>query len=171
MVVYVRIACEHKRYSPPCFHVVMDLECRIFFSKSIQSLRKVIDVYFKIFEYSGMVILTIEKLVEPPVKVSPEEHSTPKVAQISPGPITLTSRSMKVTRDAPLLTLNPPLRNTSIYTLAADPHGHAISSGPVVRMWDPRKRIPKLVGHTDIIRSVLISDDARYVSTLLFRGV
>ena len=91
MVVYVRIACEHKRYSPPCFHVVMDLECRIFFSKSIQSLRKVIDVYFKIFEYSGMVVLTIEKLVEPPVKVSPEEHSTPKVAQISPGPITLTS--------------------------------------------------------------------------------
>ena len=118
MVVYVRIACEHKRYSPPCFHVVMDLECRIFFSKSI---RKVIDVYFKIFEYSGMVVLTIEKLVEPPVKVSPEEHSTPKVAQISPGPITLTSWSMKVTRDAPLLTLNPPLRNTSIYTLAADP--------------------------------------------------
>ena len=66
----------------------MDLECKIFFSKSI---RKVIDVYFKIFEYSGMVILTIEKLVEPPVKVSPGEHSTLKVAQISPGPITLTS--------------------------------------------------------------------------------
>lgn len=30
---------------------------------------------------------TIDKLVDPSVKVSPEEHSTPKVAQISPGPI------------------------------------------------------------------------------------
>lgn len=32
-------------------------------------------------------MLTMEKLVEPSVKVSPEEHSTPKIAQISPGPI------------------------------------------------------------------------------------
>jgi len=31
--------------------------------------------------------LTIEKAVEPSVKVSPEEHSTPNMAQISPGPI------------------------------------------------------------------------------------
>ena len=40
---------------------------------------------------SGTEIPTIEKLVEPSVKVSPEEHSTPKVAQISPGPTALTS--------------------------------------------------------------------------------
>jgi hypothetical protein len=32
-------------------------------------------------------ILTIEKLVEPSVKVSPEEPSRPKMAQISPGPM------------------------------------------------------------------------------------
>ena len=32
-------------------------------------------------------IFTIEKLVDPSVKVSPDEHSTPKIAQISPGPI------------------------------------------------------------------------------------
>ena len=74
--------------------------------------------------------------------------------------------------DAPLLTLNPPLPSvpkSSIYALAADPHGHAIASGSperVVRMWDPRsgKRTAKLVGHTDNIRAILISDDAKYVS-------
>ena len=31
--------------------------------------------------------LTIEKFVDPSVKVSPDEHSTPNMAQISPGPI------------------------------------------------------------------------------------
>lgn len=30
---------------------------------------------------------TIEKLVEPSVKVSPDAQSIPKIAQISPGPI------------------------------------------------------------------------------------
>ena len=34
-----------------------------------------------------LISLTIEKLVVPSVKVSPDEHSTPKIAQISPGPI------------------------------------------------------------------------------------
>lgn len=71
----------------------------------------------------------------------------------------------------PLLTLNPPdatAPKTSIYAVAADPYGHAIASGSperVIRMWDPRsgKRTGKLVGHTDNIRAMLISDDARYV--------
>jgi len=36
---------------------------------------------------SAFNLLTIERLVDPSVKVSPEEHSTPKIAQISPGPI------------------------------------------------------------------------------------
>lgn len=71
----------------------------------------------------------------------------------------------------PLLTLNPPdatAPKASIYAIAADPYGHAIASGSperVVRMWDPRsgKRTGKLVGHTDNIRAILISDDARYV--------
>lgn len=71
-----------------------------------------------------------------------------------------------------LMTLNPPDANapkSSVYAIATDPFGHAIASGSperVVRMWDPRsgKRTGKLVGHTDNIRSILISDDSKYVS-------
>ncbi|KAG8217527.1 hypothetical protein J3R82DRAFT_5676 [Butyriboletus roseoflavus] len=73
----------------------------------------------------------------------------------------------------PLLTLNPPdatAPKASIYAVAADPYGHAIASGSperVIRLWDPRsgKRTGKLVGHTDNIRAMLISDDARYLLT------
>jgi WD40 repeat protein len=72
----------------------------------------------------------------------------------------------------PLLTLNPPDANapkSSIYAITVDPFGHSIASGSperVVRMWDPRsgKRTAKLVGHTDNIRAIIISDDSRYVS-------
>ncbi|KAF9227880.1 WD40 repeat-like protein [Gyrodon lividus] len=72
-----------------------------------------------------------------------------------------------------LLTLNPPdttAPKASVYALAADPCGHAIASGSperVIRMWDPRsgKRTGKLVGHTDNIRAILISEDARYLLT------
>lgn len=74
-----------------------------------------------------------------------------------------------------LLTLNPPESagpKASVYALAVDPLGHTlVSGGPerVIRMWDPRagKRIGKLVGHTDNIRSILVSDDSRYVSAYL----
>jgi WD repeat-containing protein 48 len=57
---------------------------------------------------------------------------------------------------------------SSVYALAADPSGTLIVSGSperVVRLWDPRsgKRIGKLVGHTDNIRTILISEDAKYV--------
>lgn len=59
----------------------------------------------------------------------------------------------------------------SIYALATDPAGSVIASGSperVVRLWDPRAGSRhsggKLVGHTDNIRSILVSDDARYVS-------
>lgn len=40
-------------------------------------------------------------------------------------------------------------------------------------MWDPRsgKRTGKLVGHTDNIRAILISDDARYVSWQYFTAI
>jgi WD40 repeat protein len=62
---------------------------------------------------------------------------------------------------------------SSIYALAVDPQGHTIvSGGPerVIRMWDPRasKRIGKLVGHTDNIRAVLLSDDSRCVRCSIF---
>lgn len=103
------------------------------------------------------------------------------------------SRTSSGTAD-PLITLNPPdatAPKSSVYALAADPFGHAIASGSperVVRMWDPRsgKRtggcvsyiyvrvqihraggfLGKLVGHTDNIRAILISEDSRYVSLL-----
>ncbi|KAI9069649.1 hypothetical protein FKP32DRAFT_1640619 [Trametes sanguinea] len=73
----------------------------------------------------------------------------------------------------PLMTLHPPEAagpKASIYALATDPYGSVIASGSperVIRMWDPRsgKRIAKLVGHTDNIRAILISDDAKYLLT------
>ncbi|KAG2126054.1 hypothetical protein DEU56DRAFT_743233 [Suillus clintonianus] len=73
----------------------------------------------------------------------------------------------------PFLTLNPPdatAPKASVYAIASDPYGHAIASGSperVVRMWDPRsgKRTGKLVGHTDNIRAILMSEDARYLLT------
>ncbi|KAJ6581489.1 hypothetical protein B0H19DRAFT_1115437 [Mycena capillaripes] len=77
------------------------------------------------------------------------------------------------TNPDPLITLNPAdphAPKSSVYALAADPFGHAIASGGperVVRMWDPRtgKRSGKLVGHTDNIRAILLSEDAKYLLT------
>ncbi|KAJ6591528.1 hypothetical protein DFH09DRAFT_1306267 [Mycena vulgaris] len=73
----------------------------------------------------------------------------------------------------PLTTLHPAdpaAPKSSVYALAADPFGHAVASGGperVVRMWDPRsgKRSGKLVGHTDNIRAILLSEDAKYLLT------
>ncbi|KAJ3494495.1 hypothetical protein NLJ89_g10796 [Agrocybe chaxingu] len=68
----------------------------------------------------------------------------------------------------PLVTLTAP--KASVYALAADPFGQMIASGSperVVRLWDPRtgKRTGKLVGHTDNIRAILVSEDAKYLLT------
>jgi len=71
----------------------------------------------------------------------------------------------------PLITLNPPDASgpkASIYAIATDPFGSVIVTGSperVVRLWDPRsgKRVGKLVGHTDNIRAILLSEDSRYV--------
>ncbi|TFK31745.1 WD40-repeat-containing domain protein [Crucibulum laeve] len=73
----------------------------------------------------------------------------------------------------PLMTLNPPDANSpksSVYALAADPFGRTIASGSpekVIRLWDPRsgRRTGKLVGHTDNIRAILISEDSKYLLT------
>jgi WD repeat-containing protein 48 len=81
------------------------------------------------------------------------------------------SQATITTTPHPIMTLTPPEASgakTSIYALAVDPLGHMIvSGGPerVVRMWDPRagKRIGKLVGHTDNIRAILVSEDSRWV--------
>jgi WD repeat-containing protein 48 len=79
----------------------------------------------------------------------------------------------------PLITLNPPdamAPKSSIYALAVDPYGHSIATGSperVIRMWDPRsgKRTGKLAGHTDNIRSILLSDDSKYVSYHIDRNI
>ncbi|THH05585.1 hypothetical protein EW145_g4683 [Phellinidium pouzarii] len=76
-------------------------------------------------------------------------------------------------RSDPLVTLLPPESpgpKSSVYAVASDPFGHVVASGGperVVRTWDPRtgKRTGKLVGHTDNIRAILMSDDSRYLLT------
>lgn len=82
--------------------------------------------------------------------------------------------SSGVSSTSPLITLNPPDASgpkSSVYALATDPYGSIVASGSperVIRLWDPRsgKRIGKLVGHTDNIRAILLSEDARYVSQI-----
>ncbi|KAI0294110.1 hypothetical protein B0F90DRAFT_1758645 [Multifurca ochricompacta] len=84
------------------------------------------------------------------------------------------SRASQVQTAPPITTLAPPESSgakASIYALAVDPCGQMIvSGGPerVIRMWDPRagKRIGKLVGHTDNIRAILVSEDSRSVSSI-----
>ncbi|KAF8321362.1 hypothetical protein DL93DRAFT_2093982 [Clavulina sp. PMI_390] len=68
------------------------------------------------------------------------------------------------------LTLGEASQKSSVYALAVDETGNLLASGSperVVRLWDPRagKKVGKLVGHTDNIRSVLVSADGRYVLT------
>ncbi|KAK7012216.1 WD-repeats-region domain-containing protein [Favolaschia claudopus] len=83
------------------------------------------------------------------------------------------SRGQSTPNAEPLTTLHPAdpqAAKCSVYALAADPFGHAVASGGperVVRMWDPRsgKRSGKLVGHTDNIRAILLSEDAKYLLT------
>ncbi|KAH9807578.1 hypothetical protein DFH28DRAFT_1004490 [Melampsora americana] len=54
--------------------------------------------------------------------------------------------------------------NSSIYSLATVPSGSILAAGSpsrVVRLYDPRSsvRLAKLVGHTDNVRALLLSDD------------
>ncbi|KAF9522883.1 hypothetical protein CPB83DRAFT_776377 [Crepidotus variabilis] len=80
---------------------------------------------------------------------------------------------LNTTTKKPLVTLNPPdatAPKSSVYALAADPFGQVIASGSperVIRLWDPRtgRRTGKLVGHTDNIRAILISEDSKYLLT------
>ncbi|KAI0728948.1 hypothetical protein C8Q72DRAFT_778814 [Fomitopsis betulina] len=74
---------------------------------------------------------------------------------------------------SPLVTLSAPESSgpkASIYAITTDPYGSIVASGSperVIRMWDPRsgKRVGKLVGHTDNIRAMLLSEDAKYLLT------
>jgi WD repeat-containing protein 48 len=73
----------------------------------------------------------------------------------------------------PLLVLNQSEERTeksSIYSLATNVQGSMVASGSpeqTVNVWDPRmggaKRIAKLVGHTDNVRSLLLSEDGRFL--------
>ena len=53
-----------------------------------------------------------------------------------------------------------------------DPAGKVLAAGTperVVRLWDPRvgdQSIGKLIGHSDCVRSVIVSEDGRYVSSV-----
>ena len=95
---------------------------------------------------------------------------------VASGSFDRTVKLWDINRDnhEPLVTLHSPESSgpkASVYALATDPYGSVIASGSperVVRIWDPRsgKRTCKLVGHTDNIRAILISEDARYVSLL-----
>lgn len=84
------------------------------------------------------------------------------------------NRPTSTSAPTPISTLQAPDASgpkASVYAIATDPFGHTIASGSperVVRIWDPRsgKRVAKLVGHTDNIRSILISEDAKYVCAL-----
>ncbi|WWD18801.1 hypothetical protein CI109_103256 [Kwoniella shandongensis] len=59
----------------------------------------------------------------------------------------------------------------SVYALGVDPAGHVLAAGTperVVRLWDPRagdKSVGKLIGHSDCVRSILFSEDGRYMLT------
>ncbi|KAL1924391.1 uncharacterized protein VTP21DRAFT_7426 [Calcarisporiella thermophila] len=57
---------------------------------------------------------------------------------------------------------------SSIYALACNPTGSILVSGSpekVVRVWDPKSgnRITNFMGHTDNIRSILVSDDGQLI--------
>ncbi|GAA95727.1 hypothetical protein E5Q_02384 [Mixia osmundae IAM 14324] len=56
----------------------------------------------------------------------------------------------------------------SAYALAVDPTGSVLATGSpvkVIQIWDPRagSQIARLVGHSDNVRALLISDDAKLV--------
>ncbi|WWD05216.1 hypothetical protein V865_003289 [Kwoniella europaea PYCC6329] len=59
----------------------------------------------------------------------------------------------------------------SVYALGVDHAGQVLAAGTperVVRLWDPRAgdhSIGKLIGHTDCVRSIIFSEDGRYMLT------
>ncbi|KAN0059921.1 hypothetical protein ACQY0O_007893 [Thecaphora frezii] len=71
-------------------------------------------------------------------------------------------------RPAPLFELGEKAVKTSVYALSVNPSGSVLAGGSPeqhVRVWDPRsgQKCAELIGHTDNIRSVLVSDDGRHL--------
>ncbi|UTT96985.1 hypothetical protein NDA17_004669 [Ustilago hordei] len=71
-------------------------------------------------------------------------------------------------RSAPMLELDDKAVKTSVYALSVNPGGAVIAAGSPeqhVKVWDPRsgRKCAELVGHTDNVRTVLVSEDARYL--------
>ncbi|KAJ1020181.1 hypothetical protein NDA16_004461 [Ustilago loliicola] len=71
-------------------------------------------------------------------------------------------------RSAPMLELNDKAVKTSVYALSVNPSGSVIAAGSPeqhVKVWDPRsgRKCAELVGHTDNVRTVLVSEDGRFL--------
>uniref|UniRef100_V5E642 Uncharacterized protein n=2 Tax=Kalmanozyma brasiliensis (strain GHG001) TaxID=1365824 RepID=V5E642_KALBG len=71
-------------------------------------------------------------------------------------------------RAAPMLELDDKAVKTSVYALSVNPSGSVIAAGSPeqhVKVWDPRsgKKCAELVGHTDNVRTVLVSEDGRFL--------
>lgn len=70
-------------------------------------------------------------------------------------------------RDGPVSSIaNDQSTNGSIYALASSPDGLIVTGSPdkIVRGWDVRgTRTQALIGHTDVIRDLLISEDGKWV--------
>ncbi|RIB12846.1 hypothetical protein C2G38_2041481 [Gigaspora rosea] len=68
----------------------------------------------------------------------------------------------------PIATISESSLKLSVYALACNTLGTVLASGSpekIIRLWDPRttKQITSFTGHTDNIRSILISDDGELV--------
>ncbi len=71
-------------------------------------------------------------------------------------------------RAAPMLELDERAVKSSVYALSVNPSGAVIAAGSPehhVKVWDPRsgKKCAELVGHTDNVRTVLVSEDGRFL--------
>lgn len=71
-------------------------------------------------------------------------------------------------RHSPIITLPESSVKSSIYTLSTNNTGTVIAGGSperVIRVWDPRSgdQVSQLVGHTDTVRKVVMSEDGSHM--------
>ena len=75
---------------------------------------------------------------------------------------------IKEMRSSPVMTIAEPSLQTSVYGLSTNAWGTVLAAATpekAVRLWDPRsgKQIVQLVGHTDNVRSVVLSRDGSHL--------